>query len=168
MKLRFYFDMDGVLARWKDVSVEETEKSGYFRNLDPEPCIINAVLNMHDRGYDVSILSAVYRDGHSARDKYEWLKAQGLADIPRVFVPYGEKKADYIKANEINILVDDYSKNLHEWAGAGNVGIKFKNGINGTKGTWKGNSVSHAMSTELLVDTFIAFAEIAKTAASAT
>ena len=60
-------------------------------------------------------------------------------------MPYGVPKLDYIILREdtTNILIDDFSKNLHEWEkGKNNIGIKYYNGINGNHGTWKGNSIN--------------------------
>ena len=161
--IRFYFDMDGVLAKWRNVSIEETYQKGYFAKLTPEFCIVDAVRAIYDMGYDVSILSAVYQDGHSVNDKISWLKENGLGGIPGIFVPYGEKKADYLKKSpgSISVLVDDFSKNLREWVATGDdfVGIKFMNGINGTKGTWAGYLVSNKMSTAQLVNAITGIAK---------
>ena len=49
---------------------------------------------------------------------------------------------------DVNVLLDDYSRNLHEWKAEGNIGCKFYNGINGTHGTWNGYSVSSWMTAE--------------------
>ena len=43
-------------------------------------------------------------------------------------VPGGLRKTD--------ILLDDYSRNLHDWAEAGAIGVKLLNDINNTHGTW--------------------------------
>lgn len=150
----FYFDMDGVLAKWQDVSVEETFEKGFFSSRDPEKCIIKALKEMERLGYRVIILSAVYQDDHSSEDKTEWLTIQGLQMIPRIYVPYGESKAKYMLPHHgINILVDDFTKNLREWVNTStsHVGIKFMNGVNGTKGTWDGYTVSNKMTAEMLV-----------------
>ena len=70
-----------------------------------------------------------------------------------------------IKESYELILVDDFSKNLREWVDTGDnfIGIKFMNGINGTKGTWAGYLVSNKMSAAQLVNaiTGIAKAEAA-------
>lgn len=33
---RVYFDMDGTIAKWRDVPVDETRKPGYYADLEPE------------------------------------------------------------------------------------------------------------------------------------
>ena len=34
--MRVYFDMDGTIAKWRDVPVEESRKPGYYTDLEPE------------------------------------------------------------------------------------------------------------------------------------
>ena len=34
--MRVYFDMDGTIAKWCDVPVEESRKPGYYADLEPE------------------------------------------------------------------------------------------------------------------------------------
>ena len=48
------------------------------------------------------------------------------------------------------VLLDDYSVNLHDWKEKGGSGIKLRNGINGSIGTWKGPSVSRFNTPETL------------------
>lgn len=154
-----YVDMDGVLAKWdQDASLEETYMPGFFLSRRPEYVMIEAVKCLVRLGMDVRILSSAYNNGHAAVEKASWLKEYGL-DIPRCFVPYGEKKADYIDQENINILIDDYSKNLHQWKAEGNIGFKFYNGINGNHGTWHGYSVNNKMGAEEIA---IAISSIAK------
>lgn len=148
MSLKVYMDMDGCLARWNPVPIAETKKLGYFRNRAAEPNLVNLVHLMIMDGIEVNILSAAYQDDHSAADKIWWLQHIGLGNVPAIFVPYGECKFDYIPANKRdNILIDDYSANLRDWEHAGNTGIKFRNQINGTQGTWTGLSINWEMSS---------------------
>ena len=35
-EMRVYFDMDGTIAKWRDVPVEETRKPGYYADLHLE------------------------------------------------------------------------------------------------------------------------------------
>lgn len=146
--ITYYFDMDGVLAKWNlGASLEEVARRGYFLHREPEPEIIVALIYMAKLGYDVRILSAAYEDDHSVHDKSLWLDIYGLADIPRVFVPYGKRKGDFVK-EEGNILIDDFTKNLDEWQG---IPVKFYNGINGTKGTYRGYAISNRMTASQIV-----------------
>lgn len=34
--MRVYFDMDGTIAKWRDVPMEESRKPGYYTDLEPE------------------------------------------------------------------------------------------------------------------------------------
>ncbi len=148
-RIVIYVDMDGVLARWNsDASLEETYLPGYFLARDPEPVVIGAVKLLKAMGMDVRILSSAYDNGHATVEKTSWLEENGLGDLTRCFVPYGRRKADYIDRENINVLIDDYSKNLHQWVDEGNVGFKFYNGINGNHGTWHGYSVNNKMKAE--------------------
>ena len=59
------------------------------------------------------------------------------------FVPSHISKIDYVKKNkivnyeDINILIDDYSKNILEWGESKNfIGIKMINNINDTNKEW--------------------------------
>ena len=143
-----FVDMDGVLAKWDtSASLEDTYEEGYFSRREEETKITELIRMLKKLGHKVAILSAVYPTGTAAADKNGWLDKHGLSDIRRIFVPYGEDKAAYIPKQELEpmILIDDYSRNLHAWEQAGNVGVKFMNGINGTRGTWKGRAINHNM-----------------------
>lgn len=156
MARRIYIDMDGVLATWNsDKSLEEVAMPGYFRDLLPMRNVVDAIKKIVlSRKYEVFILSSVLHD-IAIRDKNFWLDTY-LPEIPlinRIFVPYGQIKADYIgKLDYRDILIDDFSKNLKEWHG---VGIKLLNGINGTKGTWNGYVVNGNSSPVCIMNTIM-------------
>ena len=143
-----YFDMDGVLAKWDPTSsIEDTYQSGYFLEREEETTVKELILGLMRDGYAVSILSAAYEEGTAKQDKKKWLENHGLGEVPAVFVPYGADKNDYVAPGK-QVLLDDFSKNLHAWEKAGNTGVKFLNGINGTHGTWKGYIITNRMSAE--------------------
>ena len=156
--------MDGVLAIWEDVPEEESHNMGFFSSRKPEATAVNFVKRLVDAGEDISILSAVYEDDHSAIDKTDWLYAQGLGNVNKIFVPYGKDKHDYIDSREcLPVLIDDFSKNLIAWENEGFLAIKFFNGINnmpklkvvnGTievkTDTWPGYSIDHRMSPDMM------------------
>ena len=138
-----YFDMDGVLARWRSVSVEETYRKGFFLEAPVDLLVLQLVNHLISAGMDVRILSAAY-NAQARKEKKLWLQNVGLGFIDVVFVPYGESKANYVTGKAI--LVDDYSQNLREWSQAfGHVGIKYYNGVNGSHGTWRGNWLTCTM-----------------------
>lgn len=160
-KTKFFIDMDGVLAKWRQAaSLSEVGQEGYFLNLEVELTLVEVVLELVRQGYSVSILSHVFGES-AASEKTSWLKRCGLGHIHRTFVPYGEPKTNYIDSNDNhkNILLDDYTKNLVKWEEEGNVGVKLYNGVNGNNGTWKGHSVSLEMSFEDIIATLVAIAE---------
>lgn len=139
--IKIFIDMDGVLAKWNTKATkEDTKKNGYFLSCEPEQIIISLINRLKKLGFDVSILSCVYPETNSATEKKTWLKKYDLFDIKHVFVPYGKNKANYVKNDNetLNVLIDDYSNNLHQWESQGENyrGIKFYNGINGANGTW--------------------------------
>ncbi len=167
-----FIDMDGVLARWNEfASEEETHEKGYFINRDTELSAVTLARMLKDAGENVSILSSVYQDEHSINEKTEWLERNGLGDLPRIFVPYGEAKNDYIPDGN-NILIDDYSRNLRSWEKAGYTAIKFMNGINNRPklkmagdtvtihvDSWDGYSIDHRMTPKQMFTVVMAVAK---------
>ncbi len=80
-----------------------------------------------------------------------------LPMVEVIFCPYGTDKSEFIAgmSGDVNFLLDDFSKNLIEWCKANKkedprkfIGIKYMNGINGTKGTW----MSHRILSDYDVD----------------
>ncbi len=153
-------DMDGTLTEFEYVMPEIWMSKGYFRRRPPQNSVIKAVKLLLKLGFDVKILSAVVDDDlgpERIREKNEWLD-EYLPEISkenRVFVPYGCNKSEYIDVHEDDILLDDYSKNLHSWKG---IGIKVKNGLNGTKGSWKGYEVSTRQTPAAIANTIASIA----------
>ena len=153
--MNIYFDMDGTLAKWRNVSFEETFEENYFRDLEPEENLIKVVKMLVEDGHDVQILTSAAPLERIRSDKMSWLKKQGLDDLPVVFVDYGDNKIDYVPAFETCYLVDDYSKNLHEWESGGHIGIKWYNRFNGNHGTWRGYMLSERMDASTIYDTIV-------------
>ena len=161
-KINIYIDMDGVQAVYgKGDSVEEMGKPGYFRNRPVQNNVIELMQALNiDEHINLIILSSVFADDHSVEDKLMWLVEQDLMDVRVCFVPEGERKSDYAIQGGLNILIDDFSKNLFDWEskGVGFVGIKFLNGINGTKGTWarrRGLTLDSNLPAEELYDRLV-------------
>lgn len=109
---------------------------------------------------DIYALSAFMPENPaSVEEKYGWLDVYvpEIDAAHRIFVPCGESKAAAV-ANRLKmpcidksfVLLDDYSVNLHDWKEKGGSGIKLRNGINGSIGTWKGPSVSRFNTPETL------------------
>ncbi len=138
-------DSDGVLAKWNpNVSEADTRVPGYFRTCVPDEKLIR-VLKRVDEFANVCILTSAYKTGTARLDKCWWFINVAKVDFPIIFCDYGTSKDKRVR-NENAILLDDYSKNLHEWTSSGRKGIKYRNGINGTRGTWNGASLSWEMS----------------------
>ena len=168
MQKRLFVDMDGVLCEFnKDASIEEVASKGYFTKCKPQASVVEAVLSMlYETDTEIFILSSVFSDNHSISDKNQWLDENGLYEIDdkhRLFVPYGTSKSEYLKekvgSSPADFLLDDFSKNLHDWHG---VGIKLYNGINGTKGTWSGYGVNARSSYSVLRNTLLGIMHYAK------
>ncbi len=157
-----YFDMDGVLCQWDPTSsVEDTFQPGYFLSRKEEKGVSKLIRQLKKEGHAVAILSAVYTEGTAYAEKEQWLKDHGLGDITKIFVPYGDDKNKYVGPGD-NILVDDFSRNLHAWEKAGYTGVKFYNGINGTHGTWTGYSINRRMPLEKMLTIIRAVAQATK------
>ncbi len=148
--MRIFVDMDGTLAKWNSVEYEQLFEQGYYRNLVPNQDILNDVNKLISEGEDVYILSCVLPESkYALEEKKVWLKqyVPQLKEEKYIFVPYGQNKADYLKEHYSPItnrdyLIDDYTKNLIEWKEYGGIGVKYLNGINHTRGTWKGLMVN--------------------------
>lgn len=144
-----FVDMDGTLAEFRKISkIEELYEEGYFLNLAPLPGVVQAVKEIIAHGQvKVYILSSVLSDSKYALDeKNRWLDRY-LPEIPiedRFFPTCGDSKIEFFNGyiGKDHYLLDDYSKNLHDWDPPGH-GIKLSNGINGRFGTWKSHCVSH-------------------------
>lgn len=144
--IRYFIDMDGTLAEFKSVDTLETlYQKGYFYNLKPQQPVIDAVKSLAVKEPEnVYILSSHLSDSkYALEEKNAWLD-EHLPEVPkehRLFPPCGVSKLAWLEQRgyEItkqDILLDDYSKNLHEWEEKG-TGLKLLNGINHTKGTWQ-------------------------------
>lgn len=144
MKPRFFIDMDGTLAEWRDIkSNSELYQKGYYESLKPNNYLLKEVKNLIKEGKDIYILSSFLSDSdYALKEKNIWLNKY-LSELPvqkRIFVPYGDVKYKYLpsKITSFDYLIDDHTKNLLDWKEAGGTGIKFLNGINHIKGVWQG------------------------------
>lgn len=151
MRQRIFVDMDGVLARFSHVDTLETlYRKGYFLDLKPIKPVVDAMREIVlSQRKTVYILSAYLSDSQYAlEEKNEWLDRYlpEVVKAARLFPPCGVSKIKWLEENgymieKSDVLLDDYSKNLHEWQEKG-TGIKLLNGINGNHGTWAGKCVS--------------------------
>lgn len=121
-KVNIYCDMDGVLADFMgaDGAIERFENErGFFQTLKPIKNNVATIKSLiADGNVNVFILSASPND-QADRDKKVWLKVwlPEIADGNIIIMRNGERKANYIKTDGINILFDDYGRNCREWLG---------------------------------------------------
>ena len=149
-----YIDYDGTLAYFlKDKSLEEVAQKGYTLTVPMMEGFCNALKMLMDdkelAEYDFKVLSAVLND-YSVQDKRTMLTRVFGSEFAEkaIFVEYGQSKALFAEGR--NILIDDFSFNLHEWERCGGIGLKVYNGINGNHGTWKGYSV-HSTANQYII-----------------
>lgn len=157
-KIKLFADLDGTLAEWRAAAgYEELFREGYFATLETHAPVVEAFKMLNESGIvEPYILSAYLTESkYALREKNLWVSQYvPFVDLGhRLFVPQGISKPDYVAAllGDIDsqyVLLDDYSRNLHEWRAVGGIGIKLLNGINGTVGTWKGPAVSRFESAE--------------------
>lgn len=140
---QIFVDMDGCVAKWKsDATPEDLLTIGYFRNLEPQKNLIEA-LEILAKDYNINILSVANLTPSIKDEKTEWLKFY-MPFVNKVYLCDDLSKPVYYMTNEHTLiepkdfLIDDLSKNLHEWEMFSGTGIKFYNGINGNNGTWTG------------------------------
>lgn len=167
MKIRLFVDMDGTLAEWRKASrFEELLEKGYFRSLQPHQNVVDAIRTIirdHSSIIDVYSLSAYLTESEYAlNEKHAWLDefCPELAPDKRIFVPCNERKTAYIPdgIRSTDILLDDYSFNLHDWAKYAH-GVKLLNGINATVGTWCGDCISRFVPADEIVADIMRFAK---------
>lgn len=168
-KQRLLIDMDGTLAKFKQVDTLETlYEKGYFFNLEPIPNVLDAVKHIikNHPELDVYIMSAVLSDSKYAwEEKNDWLD-QYLPEIDmdhRLFPPCGANKLNYVPSGirENDYLLDDYTQNLTLWEPPAK-GIKLLNGINHTNQSWQGNMLRYDKAPEQLAEDMIQIMEHGK------
>lgn len=161
---RLFIDMDGTLAEFHPVDTMETlYEQGYFAQLAPHENVVNGIKTFMRENPDaeVFILSSVLTDSPYAQaEKNAWLDRY-LPEIGmdnRIFASCGSAKNEFVPGGvrENDVLLDDYSKNLHEWSGKT---LKLMNGINGTKGSFQGEKISAEMPASEFAGKLASFCE---------
>lgn len=149
MNKHLYLDMDGVLANFDgqpNALQRFSVEPNFFQNLAPTCLVgmINYLLNNESARERIHILSASPNE-QADKGKMEWLAIYMPKLKPEnIHIIRGGKGADERKAafaNELSVLIDDYSGNLIRWEQAGGKGIKLLNGNNGKGIKWKGETL---------------------------
>ena len=159
---KLFIDMDGCLCEWRQAAQQEDLfKKGYFQSLQPNQNILRAVERIiHEDEAEVFILSAYLpQSRYALQEKNVWLDRYlpEVDDRHRIFCPVHQNKVTAAKRRtggfgRDHVLLDDFSDNLHSWEASGGVGIKVMNGLNGTKGSWRGRKVTTYMDPNEIKD----------------
>lgn len=174
-KKNLYIDMDGTVATWEDAGIDEVASPGYFRNRKTMDNVI-AALEKLQKHFNLVILSAVFKDNHSVKDKKFWLRMKmPFIDIDNaIFVPYGSSKYEFLikelkkrgkQIEKNDMFIDDYTKNLVDMKVSSKgkvIPIKVLNGINDTNKSWDGYRLSSASSPEIIANTILAISQFAE------
>ncbi len=165
MKKRVFFDMDGTLAVWQPAKqLEDLYQPGYFAGLKSQPTVVEAARKLileHGEQIEVFILSAVLEDSlYAVSDKDSWLDIN-LPEMDRghrIYAPGAAPKFMCVPGGirPSDILLDDYTANLISWSRYAQ-GIKLLNGINHSRGTWKGSKVHKDAGADKIVEIILEF-----------
>lgn len=138
--VHIYVDMDGTANEWD--SNGNPHDSHYFLYRKPIPSMIEAMHILYGLGLNIAFATSAYTDGTAMIDKRQWANKIGCAEIPIIYIPYGQNKDDYL-TGKVRILIDDHTPNLIKFSGDG---IKFINPINHKNGVWNKETVSYKQS----------------------
>lgn len=149
-------------------------QSKYYESLPPHQNIVDAFrMLLKDPDMEVFVLSCALKDKMTKNGfvSPELQKMYALhRDIPEldddhiIIVPDGDDKRKYVPGGlrETDILIDDCTeRNLRPWVMGKDTdpedqihgkAIKVLNGVNNTKGTWKGSTVNYLSSPEEIVN----------------
>jgi len=154
--INLFLDMDGTLAKFyhDKKCLEKMYEQGYFEKLPPYAIAseIDRFASL-DTCVEIYILSACIKCPYCEQEKIAWL----LKHMPNIkpqnfiFTAVGESKLQRVLSKlgkdtdeKINILLDDYTKNLEHWECDENfLGVKFVNGFNDKTKTWQGERVKN-------------------------
>lgn len=174
-KIHVFFDMDGVLNVYDKTiyntdSLEETPEfidptKHYYLNVPADERALELFnLCLSQNNFDVYVLSSCHKRSSifiaQRNDKLAWLSKR----IPRfsqhhfITIPVGKSKAEFVanmlgreRLSNIDILIDDYSKNLNEWNALNGQGLKYYNSEN-TLDSYNGLTLDKQTSAEDVVD----------------
>lgn len=157
--LTVFIDMDGVLAKYDryaydknngpepGIALFEHKNSHYFRHCTPDNNAIE-ILNMLLSQNNIAVFILTTVADHiqwAIDDKTQWLNQHcPKIDPTSQLITASSDKTEIIKAirktktlDSSMILIDDFNKNLMQWASSGGTAIKYLNGINSPE-SWTG------------------------------
>ena len=161
--MKLLIDLDGTLAEWNPDGESKLLEKGYFRTLKPLQTVLT--IKLLSGFYDTYILSAVMENSlYAKQEKREWIREflPEIQDDHILFSADGCSKKDFIhktfgEIKKTDVLMDDYSKNLKDWAENGSC-IKILNGTNGKGGSeydLKVNALDDPIKNAILINSFL-------------
>lgn len=150
--MTFYFDMDGVLAKFNKSAntanppLFNRPGQHYFLKCEPDIKAITIAQTMLAAGLDVRILSRLNGPREMLDewrcDKTAWLKRY-MPDISSEHIILTETTKDKFlnhipeRQRAAHVLIDDFNENLAMWEENGGVGVKYGNDLN-NPASWYG------------------------------
>jgi 5'(3')-deoxyribonucleotidase len=148
--MNYYFDMDGVLAKYNRAAYDGEpplflqKNAHYFGEIEPDQKMIEVMYRLYTMFQNTEhnlyiltslpITSAIFNEHF--HDKISWVqKWLPFIKVQNIYISVTSKRdaIEFIKGTTLDkneILIDDYNPNLEEWRDAGGIAIKYCNGIN--------------------------------------
>ena len=135
--MKYYIDFDGVILDtltiysniFHDNKYDKWESIYTHFEFDNIFCKDNEIndsinkLKALQNKYNLILLSKVVNEDEAKAKKRFLLKNN--INIETIFVPYHDKKTDYVNVDINTILIDDQTDNIDEWIKLGGKGILF-------------------------------------------
>ena len=174
VKPKCFIDMDGTLCEWRSAAtLEDLYEEGYFSTLLPNENVLNAVkILLQNPHIEVYVLSAVLEDSVFAIDEKKYWVGKYLPEMQEdhiLLCKTTEAKGKFVEdavyggtgeLGQKDLLLDDYTVNLRAWEKSGGKGLKLRNAVNGSRGTWKGDSVGHTQDPEEIAQKILSALEV--------
>lgn len=171
MYKNYYFDMDGVVARYQreaytgENPIWLRKNQHYFKDLEPDRKMLEVIDRVHQRsrytGEHIYLLTSIPMNGaifnEHFHDKISWAKTWfPYLDIDDILISVTSKRdaVEYIQNHQLSendILIDDYNKNLFDWQHNGGISIKYCNGLNNPQ-SFVGPKIYRDDSIETIID----------------
>lgn len=91
---RVYFDMDGTIAKWRDVPVDETRKPGYYADLEPETELLDFMRDAMNRGEEAGGIGVKWLNEINGNNgRFEGARVSSAEELIAVLDSAVERKA---------------------------------------------------------------------------